>query len=287
MAGQSRVTPTIQRRRLGNALRLAREQAGKTQEEAAAAIDARSTKISRIELGQSGLTLTDLRVLFDFYGIAHEDRGWMEDLARAGRKRGRWSAYRKDLPNWFRRFVELESSASEIRWYQTEAVPGILQIEDYIHAMLTTAQPRATDEEVDRQVHVRLQRQSVVQQPDESMLRFILSESAIRRVVGDAPIMRAQLRHIAEMAERPNVELQVLPFDAKTYQAATFAFVILRFESDAASDVVYLEDFTNAAYVDGPDEVQAYTSLWNRLQAAALGPVESRHLILRIAGEEQ
>ncbi|MGH3767803.1 MAG: helix-turn-helix domain-containing protein [Pseudonocardiaceae bacterium] len=279
-------TPTIQRRRLGNALKRARDQAGKTQDEAATVIDAAASKISRLELGQSGIKLTDLALLLDLYGVGGEQAEWMRDLARAGRQRGRWSGYRTVIPDWFRAYVDLEADASEIRWYQPEVVPGILQTEAYIHAMNATAHPRITDEEVNRQVKVRLERQAVVDQPGTT-LSFILSESALRRNIGDAAIMQAQLTHLAEVAERPNVDLQVLPFDAQTYGAAWIGFTILRFDHDATSDVIYVETYTDGEYLDSQDDVQAYTALWNRLSAAAMGQVESRNLIIRLADEKK
>lgn len=279
-------TPTIQRRRLGNALKRAREQAGKTQDEAAAVIDAAASKISRLELAQSGLKLTDLNLLLDFYGVTGEQTEWMRDLARSGRQRGRWSGYRTVIPDWFRAYVDLEADASEIRWYQPEVVPGTLQTENYIRAMNATAHPRVTDEEVNRQVTVRLERQAILDQPGTT-LSFILSESALRRNVGDATIMQEQLTYLADAAERLNVELQVLPFDAQTFGMAWLGFTILRFDHDAASDVVYLEYWTDADYLDRPDAVQTYTGLWNRLQAAAMGQVESRRLILGIADEHR
>ncbi|HET9117154.1 MAG TPA: helix-turn-helix transcriptional regulator [Pseudonocardiaceae bacterium] len=279
-------TPTIQRRRLGNALKRAREQAGKTQDEAAVVIDAAASKISRLELGQSGVRLTDLNLLLDFYGVSSEQADWMRDLARAGRQRGRWSGYRTVIPDWFRAYVDLEADASEIRWYQPEVVPGILQTEAYIRAMNATAHPRITDEEVDRQVTVRLERQAVLDQLDTT-LHFILSESALRRNIGDATIMYQQLIHLAEAAERANVELQVLPFDAQTFGAAWVGFTILRFGNDATSDVIYVETYTDGDYLDSQHDVQAYTALWNRLQAAAMGQVESRNLIIRLADEKK
>jgi hypothetical protein len=210
----------------------------------------------------------------------------MRDLARAGRQRGRWTGFRNVIPDWFRASVDLEADASEIRWYQPEVVPGILQTEAYIHALHATAHPRVTDEEVDRQVKMRLERQTVVDQPDTT-LSFILSESTLRRNIGNATIMHKQLLHLAEIAERPNVELQVLPFDAQTFGAAWIGFTILQFDHDATSDVVHIEDYTDADYLDAPDKVQAYTALWNRLSAAAMGQVEARKLIIRLADEEK
>ncbi|GAA4694029.1 helix-turn-helix domain-containing protein [Phytohabitans rumicis] len=277
--------PTIQRRRLGIALKHAREQAGKTQEEAAERIDAAASKVSRLELGQSGIKLTDLTLLLDFYGVPSEQAESMRELARTGRQRGRWSGYRNVVPDWFRQYVDLEADATEIRWYQPEVVPGILQIEPYARTMITSSPPSSAVEEVDRHVRVRLERQAILERSDAPELGFILSESALRRHIGGPATMRDQLTHLAEISERPHIGLQVLPFDAQTYETASFGFITLRFGHDTTSDVIYLEDYTDAVYLDRPDAVRAYTRLWSRLQAAALGPVESRHLILRVAEE--
>jgi hypothetical protein len=66
--------------------------------------------------------------------------------------------------------------------------------------------------------------------------------------------------------------------------SASYGFTMLGF-GEGGSDVVYVEDFTDASYLDRPDAVRAYNRLWSRLQAAALGPAESRRMILRLAKE--
>ncbi|MBB4930290.1 transcriptional regulator with XRE-family HTH domain [Lipingzhangella halophila] len=280
-------TPTIQRRRLGMALRRAREEAGKTRDEAATLLDAAATKVSRLELGQSGIRLTDLKLLLDFYGVSGEHAESLHALARAGRQRGRWSGYRNVVPDWFRAYVDLEADATEIRWYQAEIIPGLLQTESYMRALNTTGLPHESEEELDDHVRVRMERTAIIDRPDAPALTFILSESALRRNIGDAAIMRNQLQHLASIAERPGVEVQVYPFSAQSYEVSTFDFIILRFDNDPHSDVVYLENFTDADYLDRLDAVRAYSGLWNRLQAAALGPVESRRLVRRIADEHR
>lgn len=281
------LNPTIQRRRLGNALRRARERAGRTQDEAAERIDAAASKISRLELGQSGIKLTDLALLLDFYGVPGEQAESMRDLARAGRQRGRWSGYRHTIPDWFRQYVDLEADAYEIRWYQPEVIPGVLQTEAYIRAMAATAHPRPTADELDRQVALRLERQAILHRADGPDLAFVLSESALRRQVGDPTTMHTQLAHLVDISQRHDAELQVLPFNAETYETASYGFIILRFDPDADTDVIYLEDYTDAVYLDRPDAVRAYTRLYGRLRAAALGPVESQHLIGKMANDLQ
>lgn len=270
--------PTIQRRRLGQALRRAREAVGRTQEEAGQVIDAAATKISRMELGQSGIKLHDLNALLGFYGLGDEAAEALRELARAGRQRGRWSG--RNVPDWFRQYVDLEAAASEVCWYQSEIMPGILQTEDYIRAM-GPADPGRTDDHVT----LRKERQSLLTQPDAPDFAVIMSESALRRQVGGIEVMHTQLQHIARAAEHQVITLQVLPFDAATYTTSSFGFTLLRFDQDAGSDVVYLEDYTNAYYLDDQETARVYSRLWNRLSAAALGPRESVRLIERIADE--
>lgn len=278
------INPMIQRRRLGIALKNARMAAGKSREEAADVVDAAPSKIIRIEQGQSGLRQSDLGLLMAFYGVDGPEADTMRELARAGRQRGRWSSSRESLPAWFRQYIDLESDASELRQYHTEIIPGILQIEPYIHPILA-AGPRTNPEERERQAKIRLQRQSILDESHGSDLYFVLSESALRRVVGSAETMGRQLDFLVEVSGRPNITLQVLPFGAATYAIASFPFVILRFEDDATSNVIYSEGYRDAVYLDKADDVRAYTRLWDELRAAALGPVESRELIAQIADQ--
>jgi transcriptional regulator with XRE-family HTH domain len=277
--------PTIQRRRLGLALKKAREQAGMTQDEAAVVIDAASSKISRLELGQSGVRSTDLTLLLGAYSVTGEEAASMRDLAKAGRQRGQWSSFRDLLPSWFRQYVDLEGDASQLRWYQAEIIPGIMQTEAYIRGIVADS-GRLTEEEVKQQVTIRLQRQSILSREDGPEMAFVLSESALLRAVDGPVTMRDQLHRLVEISSTlPNVTIQVLPLAAKTYTVASFNFTILRFEDDPASDVIYTENFTTADYLDRPDAVKTYTRLWDDLRAAALGPVESRLLISQLADQ--
>lgn len=165
-------------------------------------------------------------------------------------------------------------------------MPGLFQTGGCIRTVLTAGQTKIDEDELNQQIALRKARANILDQPDPPQLNVILSESALRRNVGGPEVMRAQLRYLAEVAERRNIELQVLPLDAPTYAIASFGFTLLRFDHDAASDVVYLEDYTDASYLDRLDAVRSYSTLWDRLSAAALGPVESRKLILRLADQQ-
>ena len=279
-------TPTVRRLQLGNELRHAREAAARTMDEAGVVIERTTSTISRLEHGQTGIRQRDLADLLRSYGADPALIEQLGELARNNSQRGRWSGYRRAYPAWFRMFVDMEEDATSLLHFQVEVVPGLLQTEDYVRTVLSTALANTADARVENAVQARLQRQAVLTKQDAPRVGFVVSESALRRVVGGARIMREQLEHLAEVALLPNVQLQILPFDAPSFGALMFGFTLVRIPAPGAAgplDFVYLEDYIDARYLDEKDDVEAYTGLWNRLQAAALGPVESRTIVLEVA----
>ena len=280
-------TPTVRRLQLGNELRHAREAVGHTVEDAAVVIERTSSTISRLEHGQTGIRQRDLADLLRSYGAGVALIEQLAELARNNSQRGRWSGYRRAYPGWFRMFVDMEEDATSLLHFQVEVVPGLLQTEDYIRTVLSNGVPKIANDQVENAVRARRHRQAVLTKQDAPQVGFVVSESALRRVVGDARIMRDQLEHLVEVALLPSVQLQVLPFDAPSFGASMFGFILVRIPAPGAAgplDFVYLEDYFDARYHDDKGDVEAYTALWNRLQAAALGPVESRTFVLEVAG---
>ncbi|MEV0705379.1 DUF5753 domain-containing protein [Saccharopolyspora sp. NPDC050389] len=245
-------------------------------------------QISRLELGQGGISKGDLKLLLEFYGFDPNNMQWMFELARTRSTRGRWNGYRAVFPEWFRMYIDLETDADDIRQVQGEIIPGILQTEAYMRA-LHTSSVRRNDEGVDALVTSRQERQQLMVRDRPPTLAFILSESCLRRRIGDAAVMREQLNHLAEVALHENISIQVMPFDAETSTGGiSFAFTLLQIPSHGiAADLefVYIESFDDARYLDAKDAVAAYTTLWNRIQAAALGPKESLKVI-RSVGQQ-
>ncbi|MEY8040057.1 helix-turn-helix domain-containing protein [Saccharopolyspora cebuensis] len=279
-------TPTVRRLQLGNELRHARLAAGLEQADAAKILDCNLTKISRLELGQSGITKGDLLLLLTEYGDTDEHKQWMVELARTRSARGRWGGYRAVFPEWFRQYVDLETDASDMRQVQSELVPGILQTEAYIRA-LHASWPRASSDGVDANVRARQERQEIFTRKAPPQAAFILSESCLRRQIGSPSVMAEQLRYLEEVALMDNIHLQVMPFDAQTYAGAiSYDFTLLTIPSQGATadlEFVYVESFDDARYLDSKDGVAAYVNLWSRLQAAALGPKESLDRIGTVA----
>jgi transcriptional regulator with XRE-family HTH domain len=278
------ITPTVRRLQLGNELRRVRELADKSPAEAAVVLDCAATKISRMELGQSAIGVGDLKMLLDFYGDDDEHVAFMLDLGRSTKARGRWTGYRAIFPEWFRMYFDLEQDASDIKRTEAEVIPGLLQTDDYVRALYSSD----SEPEIQNRLKARQERRSILTRDDPPTASFILSESCLRRIVGNPALMRAQLDHLAEMSKLRHVHLQVLSFDAQTTMAGFlfYGFIMLTIDSPGnapALEFVYVEDLDDARYLDGDNEKRPYVNLWGRLQAAALGPVESRKLIRSVA----
>ena len=277
----------MQRRLLGAELLRLREIAGLTQDEAAVRLGKQGNKISRVESGKIGVDRTDLDALLDLYQASEKDQLWCRELNRTAKpKRGR-PASETTLylgPRWFRAFRDLEADASEIMKVGTEIVPGILQTDTYIRAMFDAQGVDPADRIVDDTLRVRADRRQLLTRESAARFGFVLSESALRRRIGEPAVMAEQLRHLAEVAKLPNVTFQVIPFDARSYAHLNTDFTLFRFGHEMANDIVYLEMYSDAAYLDKPPEtVRRYADLFGRLQGVALGPVESRHLVEAVA----
>jgi transcriptional regulator with XRE-family HTH domain len=274
--------PTVGSRRLVIELRQFREAAGLTGEQVAEQMGWSVAKVYRIEGDRVRVLPRDVQRLLKLYGVTGAQGEAVMELARAARVKDWWHQYSGAIPEWFQFYVGLEAAASAMHEYCAELVTGLLQTEDYARSVMAAA-ARNDTEEMDRQVAVRLERQKRLDAPDAPSWWVILGEGVLHRQVGGPAVMAAQLAHIAEMAGRPNMTVQVLPFTAGAHPAMLGSFTVMRFPDPADRDVVYLEAETSALYLEKPVDVARYSLMMDYLRAQALGPAESRALIAQLA----
>jgi transcriptional regulator with XRE-family HTH domain len=282
-----RPSPTVRRRRLRYELRRLRAEHGLTIEQVQdrSGGDIKAPSISRWENGERSVRPTDLRLLLDIYDVQGDRREALLALARQAKERGWWQSYASAIPDWFAVYVGLEAEASRISEYAAELVPGLLQTPDYYRAFLSAAPAAVGQDEASRKIEVRLARQERLTGDDPPDYWAVLNEAVIRRTVGGAQAMSAQLRHIADTAELPHVSIQVLPFGAGVHPAMDGAFSILGFPETADPDVVYVENQAGSLYLEEEPEIDRYTRMFSHLIAKALDPEESRRMIARLADD--
>ena len=280
---EARGGPTVLRIMLGTQLRRLREASGITPEQAGYEIRGSRSKISRLEHGRVGFKERDVEDLLTLYGVTDpQDRVGMLSLAQRANTPGWWARYHDIIPDWLEPYLGLEMAASLIRNFELQFVHGLLQTEDYARAVTSLGfGPHAADQ-VERRVRLRMQRQDVLTDSDPPRAWFVIDEAALRRPIGGRQVMRAQMKHLLDVASLPQITLQVVPFRHGGHAGAGGAFTILRFAAPDLPDVVYLEQLTSALYLDDRKDVDHYMEVMNRLSAEAHTPAATTRFLKEI-----
>jgi len=278
-------SPTVRRRRLAAELR--RLRGPRKGGDVARAIGWSPSKISRAESGRESLPPAEIEKLIDYYDVSEPLHGRLLELAEDAVQRGWWEDY-ADIPApQLLEFIGLEAEAVSSFQWQADAIPGLLQTEDYARQIGIAYQsvvPTIPPSALERSLRVRMLRQERLVREPVLRLSIVLDEAVLLRRVGDSAVMRAQLTRLAEAAESPNVDIRVLPLRQNPGLIAG-SFVIMRFGSQGApegglGDVVSTESLATEIYVEGETDTRLYSIFFDSLGKSALSPVDSRLLIM-------
>ncbi|MFF9767554.1 helix-turn-helix domain-containing protein [Streptomyces sp. NPDC014636] len=277
-----RSAPTERQRRLGAELRRLRVAAGITTEQAAALLGVPRTNVPNMESGRSGISAERVRTLAGNYGCA--DEALVDALASmaAGRQKGWWEAYRRQLRDAFLDIAEMEWHATRLRLAVTVHLPGLLQTEDHARAVFEAVIPRLSSDEVDVRVAHRIDRQQVLDRPSPPALDVILHEAALRMEFGGPAVARRQLEHLLHVSERETATLRVIPFKAGGFPGAGQSVVY----AEAAVprlDTVELDSTHGPEFIDSESQLGKYRAQLDAAQAVALAPHASRDFIHALA----
>jgi transcriptional regulator with XRE-family HTH domain len=276
-------SPTVRRRRLALELRRLREAAKLTCEEVAEQLECSASKISRVETGRVSVSPRDVRDMLEIYGVPEPQRDALVQLARESRQKGWWHAYADSLQPHVLTYLGMETAASEIRIYEVNLIPGLLQTEEYARAVINAGVVTSPRFDVERQVAVKMERQRLAMTSPQ--VWAVLDEAALRRQVGGPEVMRVQLEYLRELSGLRNVRLQIIPFGGGAHPAMGRPFIILAFSEEADPDVVYLKNLTGALWVENVEEVDRYNLFFNHLQATALSFENSAALMTAVLKE--
>ncbi|MGH3613961.1 MAG: helix-turn-helix domain-containing protein [Pseudonocardia sp.] len=288
------LSPVAARRRLGAELRTLREKAELKLDVAAGRLQRSAATVSRLETGKAVPRVPDIRELIDLYAevtpdaITDEVRAKLISLAADGRGQQWFSGYKDVLagdmtPDRMQYFASLETDATEIRSFQPEVVPGLLQTHAYAEAMTLLCFPEHTAVQRTRFVDFRLARQHVLRRDVAALqMRLVLGETALRRPIGGPDTMREQLSALLKILagdELPNVELRIAPDSQVSPAVIGGPFLVMLFVEDRDQDVVYLEGRGGEAYLESDAEVAHHVQLFDALERGALDREGSLKLV--------
>ncbi|MET8690573.1 helix-turn-helix transcriptional regulator [Streptomyces sp. NPDC004732] len=254
---------------LGCELRHARERAGLSQEALGAPLFVSGSFIGQLESGTRRMHM-EYAVYFD------------EKLGTEGFFTRNCGALAKSkYPDHFAEAAEAEASATAIRHYLPLLIPGLLQTPAYAAELFRTYRPMATDDEIKELVATRMDRACLIDHPTTPVLWVVLDEAALQRPVGGPATMAEALRHVADLARRRRVILQVLPFSAGAHAGMGGSLKIMEFAD--APPLCFLEGLDTGRLTDDPATVARHNMTFSLLQALGHTPQRSLAVIESMA----
>lgn len=232
-------------------------------------------KMSRVERGQRVPVAAEIDMLADMYKLSASERETVHLLADAARKRESPSR----VADFAQSYVTMERAASEVRYYDAELIYGLLQTPDYARAVLALSR----SQHVEERVTDRVARQSILTGEHPPIVRVVLSEAVLHRLVGGEHVLLEQLRHLLDVAAMPNVHIRLLPFAVGSHRALGVGFTHLRLTTPAITRV-YIEGLTDATYIADPDETAVYEQDHEELWSMALDEQDSATILRRHIG---
>ncbi|MFE4590178.1 helix-turn-helix domain-containing protein [Streptomyces laurentii] len=275
--------PTVRLRRLAAELRKLRASAGLTREDVTERTGINEVTLYRIERSRARPQKRTLVGLLDLYQADERQRTDLLALQSGSNDQGWLRPYHSELPEEYTAYIGFETEARTVRNYESLFIPGLAQTEAYALEVVKAGLPMAGQKEIAQRVQARMERQAVLARERPVQLWGIVDEAALRRQVGGAHVMREQVRHLLRLAAEPNVTFQVIPFEKGAHTGMTGSFVHMDFPDPDDPELVYLDTPAGDLFLESEAEIRRYKSMFEHLQAVALGPNDSMELLARVA----
>jgi transcriptional regulator with XRE-family HTH domain len=272
---------TARMRSLATELVKLRSEAGLNTRNAAKLVGMSASTLNRLENGGKVIEPEDVSALLVAYGVTGPEREQLLNLSREPHLPGWWETSGTPLPQQLPALIRFESEATRIVHASMLRVPGLMQTPEYARAVMTSGD--VAEPETETMVATRLGRQAILSRPKPPYYLAIIDEAVLRRPVGGAEVMASQVRHIIELANRPHIELRILPFSAGTHTGLDGTYVILEFFK--ARTIVYLEHKRSSLFLDEADEVTPFRKATDTLVRTALGPGDSSNFLASVADD--
>ena len=232
-----------------------------------------SNKASRVVDGKKILSERDVAALIDLLELSPEQTEELRRLAALARKRKVYQF----VADYATSYILFEQDAVQIDGYSDALIPGIGQSAVYAAAVLSAADPV----DVAERVAARLDRQKILSTENPPIVRLLLGEAALYKLVGGTTGLRQQLEHLLSQAELGRIQLGLDRFTSGANQCMGSRFNIVRRANGDAR--VYIESALTSTYLHEKDDVskhqEIFDNLWGR---AAKGEASATILRKRI-----
>ncbi|OMI33314.1 helix-turn-helix domain-containing protein [Streptomyces sparsogenes] len=280
-----RSTPTARQERLGTELRKMREAAAMTARDAARLLGVDPAKVSHIESGRVGVSEERVRRLAAFYSC--DDTALVDALSAMTyeqRGEGWWEAYRGVLPASMLDLAEMEHHATYLHTIQITHVPGLFQTQDYARTVFSFTFPRLPQAEMEARLGFRMERQKILLRDEPQPFEAVIHEAALRMRFGGRKVARAQLEHLRELCERPNLTLRVIPFRVEEPIGSGHAMYYTGGPVPQL-DTVQIDTAPGVSFLHAEPHLRKYRTLFEAVKAASLSCDASRDLLDSIVRE--
>ncbi|MEU5023826.1 helix-turn-helix domain-containing protein [Streptomyces milbemycinicus] len=270
---------SAQLRRLGTELRRLREATGRTQTDVGEALGRTKTTILNWERGKTKLSKSDLVCLLVELRAPVELRKGLEKLRQeAPRRAPQWATY--GLPDWMRPLVSFEQDAVAIQTFEPVLIPGLLQTEEYAHAIHTAGRHKVAPEFIEKWVAARMQRQQRLRGPAPATLHAVIAEAALHLEMGGRAAFARQLECLLDAASSDNITLQILAAGETGYGGVASNFHVLHFaEVDAYPPLGCFDGPLGGYIVSDEGDVATMVKMFDDLSQLALSEADSAELL--------
>ncbi|MFC9850914.1 helix-turn-helix domain-containing protein [Streptomyces prasinus] len=186
-------------------------------------------------------------------------------------------------PSFFRDAARLEAEAQELFLYAVQAVPGLLQTEEYTRALLVMRRPLLDEDTIEQRVSARLSRQETFARWPAPLVSFVIEEAVLRKPFGGRDVLRGVLENILSIGRRRNVEIQVMSNDQEDNAGVDGPFTLIT--PKKGEQIAYLEVQGRSILVTDRNEVRSISARYGIIRSQALTPRESLRFVEKVLGE--
>ena len=189
---------------------------------------------------------------------------------------------RAGLASWFQQWAGIEEEAVSLYAYECCAIPGLLQPEPYIRAIFERRLPPLCEEQFERQVAARLERQRLLSERPHTSFSFAIEEALLLRGFGGPEVTRTLIDNLLEQGRRRNVEILIMPLRQEDHSG--FEGPQYLAETKDNKWVGYVEAHDTSVLVTDSKSVSAMLQRYGKMRSQALSRTATVSLLKQMRG---